>query len=431
MSSSANFLGDRNNESARAARSGLYPNSHQPGGYRYDVPAVATAPTSLNHVNTTPVNSIPVWNTDGGSRSNQHIGISPSLGSSQNSATLAPRSNGTSNHINNSASMVIDRLSDPGGDDAMADVGGPGLVDESTDGTLTDLPDEDDAEEDKDAESVSTLEVATEPPSTKPTKLAARRKRKLVDNPTKATCEKAIPCKAITRKAQVLEKEALGNEILEVEEQVIEAPKAKGSGEVLKPNRFATKAYKESQSLVPPIRLFKPTEPTNDLPTSASLTETSFEREEIQHLLRSLPGDTSVFGAKYFITLGDSTSLDKLDKQIAVGFKRSQGNDNEDDESGERPQRSKARGKKEQLFVFNGLNTSLKPMSNIDDIFVDLTENALKNGFSEFLNAIGSAKLKVSTLCSGTESPLLALQMIQDSEYNLLPCKFIADSLQA
>jgi hypothetical protein len=431
MSSSANFLGDRSNESARAARSGLYPNSHQPGGYRYDVPAVATAPTSLNHVNTTPINPIPVTNTDGGSQSNQHIGISPSLGSSQNSATPAPRPNGTSNHFNNSAAMVIDRLSDPDCGDAMADVGGPGFVDESTDGTLTDLPNEDDVEADNDAESISTLEVATEPASTKPTRLAAGRKRKLVDSPTKATCEKAIRCKAVPWKAQVLGKEAFGNEILEVDEQVTEAPKAKGSGEVLKPNRFATKAYKDSQSLVPPTQLFKPTEPTNDLPTSASLTETSFEREEIRHLLRSLPGQTSDFGARYFITLGDSTSLDKLDKQIAVGFKRSQGNDNEDGESGARPQRSKARGKKEQLFVFNGLNTSLKPMSNIDDIFVDLTENALKNGFSEFLNAIGSAKLKVSTLCSGTESPLLALQMIQDSEYIFVSCRFIADSLQA
>ncbi|PGH06832.1 hypothetical protein AJ80_08105 [Polytolypa hystricis UAMH7299] len=62
-----------------------------------------------------------------------------------------------------------------------------------------------------------------------------------------------------------------------------------------------------------------------------------------------------------------------------------------------------------------GLNPKLPPISNIQEIFDDLAVNAEQNGFSEFLRYIGARKLRVATMCSGTEAPLLALQMISDS----------------
>ncbi|KAK2750622.1 hypothetical protein FQN57_002693 [Myotisia sp. PD_48] len=62
-----------------------------------------------------------------------------------------------------------------------------------------------------------------------------------------------------------------------------------------------------------------------------------------------------------------------------------------------------------------GLDRSLPPIYKIDKIFDDLATKARQNGFNKFLEHIGSRELRVATMCSGTESPLLALEMIQDS----------------
>ncbi|EFQ99013.1 DNA repair protein rad8 [Nannizzia gypsea CBS 118893] len=62
-----------------------------------------------------------------------------------------------------------------------------------------------------------------------------------------------------------------------------------------------------------------------------------------------------------------------------------------------------------------GLDRSLPPIHKIEDIFEDLTAQALKNGFDSFLDHIGARELRVATMCSGTESPLLALEMIRNS----------------
>lgn len=64
-----------------------------------------------------------------------------------------------------------------------------------------------------------------------------------------------------------------------------------------------------------------------------------------------------------------------------------------------------------------GLNRSVPPISRIDKIFDDLATKAQRHGFDNFLRHIGTRELRVATMCSGTESPLLALGMIQDSMY--------------
>ncbi|KAK8236798.1 hypothetical protein HDK77DRAFT_484154 [Phyllosticta capitalensis] len=62
-----------------------------------------------------------------------------------------------------------------------------------------------------------------------------------------------------------------------------------------------------------------------------------------------------------------------------------------------------------------GLDPNLPPLSNIQDIFTDLTNNALGQGLNEALQELAGTKLRVATMCSGTESPLLALQLISNS----------------
>ncbi|MCJ1285663.1 hypothetical protein MMC26_005004 [Xylographa opegraphella] len=61
------------------------------------------------------------------------------------------------------------------------------------------------------------------------------------------------------------------------------------------------------------------------------------------------------------------------------------------------------------------INQELRPMHEIADIFAALTGKALETGFSDALVHLGSHRLKVATMCSGTESPILALQMVQDA----------------
>jgi site-specific DNA-cytosine methylase len=61
-----------------------------------------------------------------------------------------------------------------------------------------------------------------------------------------------------------------------------------------------------------------------------------------------------------------------------------------------------------------GLNTELPPLSSIDDIFKDITAKALSLGLREALKTT-PVPLRVATMCSGTGSPLLALEMVQDS----------------
>lgn len=62
-----------------------------------------------------------------------------------------------------------------------------------------------------------------------------------------------------------------------------------------------------------------------------------------------------------------------------------------------------------------GLDTGLPPLSSIDDIFQDITAKALGMGLREVLQKSNRQPLRVATMCSGTESPLLALEMVQDA----------------
>ena len=66
-----------------------------------------------------------------------------------------------------------------------------------------------------------------------------------------------------------------------------------------------------------------------------------------------------------------------------------------------------------------GIDTKLPPMSDLTDIFEDMARRALNeditgNEFSlrNFIQHIRGRKLRIATMCSGTESPILALSKI-------------------
>lgn len=71
------------------------------------------------------------------------------------------------------------------------------------------------------------------------------------------------------------------------------------------------------------------------------------------------------------------------------------------------------------------LDQSLPPMHKLEEIFQDLASNASRLGLRNVLDILGDRPLKVATVCSGTESPLLALEMIEKGVYLFCPrCEF-------
>jgi hypothetical protein len=63
-----------------------------------------------------------------------------------------------------------------------------------------------------------------------------------------------------------------------------------------------------------------------------------------------------------------------------------------------------------------GIDETLKPVCNIEDIFSDITAKGRKMGLDDAINHLQGRKLKIATMCSGTESPLLAIQLVCDSK---------------
>ncbi|KAF2455324.1 hypothetical protein BDY21DRAFT_380841 [Lineolata rhizophorae] len=62
----------------------------------------------------------------------------------------------------------------------------------------------------------------------------------------------------------------------------------------------------------------------------------------------------------------------------------------------------------------NGIKGQLKPISGIEEIFADLVGKAVSLDFLGAVKAL-HRPLRVATMCSGTESPLLAMEMVSDA----------------
>jgi site-specific DNA-cytosine methylase/SNF2 family DNA or RNA helicase len=59
-----------------------------------------------------------------------------------------------------------------------------------------------------------------------------------------------------------------------------------------------------------------------------------------------------------------------------------------------------------------GIDFNLPPISNIDDAFKDMTAKAVELGFADVIAKLDGRQINVATMCSGTESPLLAFELI-------------------
>ena len=396
-SSSTSFARFLSKGSGTGARSGRYPNSAQPGGSQFDTPVVATSSDASAHGITSLPGPSSGINTNNGSAHNQQSSTNVPAGTSFSNLTISSGNSGVANHTSTTVHSAAD-------DHVMIDADGD---DEDT--TTTRNPD------------------SSSEPRGKESRNPRKRPRKALKNPAP---RKAAPRKRAPRKAAP--KRAHSEKSVSPEEDPAESapPKPKGSAKSLKPALFATRAYADSQSLRPPTRLYKTSKSTSGIPISSDNSmDTPLGFQEVRDLLGLLGEQAHSLQAPYFDP-GEDTTI--IDEQIATGLKISQAKkkstgededetededeEEDDDEDEEAARRPKASGKKNAMVAYNGLNPNLKPLHKIDEIFADLTENALQNGLIKFLEAFGSRKLKVATLCSGTESPLLALQMVAESE---------------
>ena len=80
---------------------------------------------------------------------------------------------------------------------------------------------------------------------------------------------------------------------------------------------------------------------------------------------------------------------------------------------------------------YRGINNDYPPLSNLEDIYADMATKSLVLGFKKALVVMGNFKPRIATMCSGTESPILALTMFGDgrcilrfrvSALMLIPC---------
>ena len=70
----------------------------------------------------------------------------------------------------------------------------------------------------------------------------------------------------------------------------------------------------------------------------------------------------------------------------------------------------------------NGMSRKLPPMHDIYDIYKDIAANLLKGGLGEVLHKSHGRPLRVGTMCSGTESPILGWTMLQKSKLTPYQC---------
>ncbi|KAG9186178.1 hypothetical protein G6011_02734 [Alternaria panax] len=82
----------------------------------------------------------------------------------------------------------------------------------------------------------------------------------------------------------------------------------------------------------------------------------------------------------------------------------------EDDEPKPKPRRQHKTG--EPTRASKGIDLSLPPLSSIQECMSDMTAKAVQLGLCEALQSLGERPIRVATMCSGTESPLLALDEI-------------------
>lgn len=105
----------------------------------------------------------------------------------------------------------------------------------------------------------------------------------------------------------------------------------------------------------------------------------------------------------------------------ATSVKALEVTDSSEQQTKSRPKKTKVNMKNLNIGMKKNLNETLPPLSDITSIFDHMVgkgfqtlQTAQKYNLEDVCKHLGSRPLRVATMCSGTESPLLALDMISD-----------------
>lgn len=93
--------------------------------------------------------------------------------------------------------------------------------------------------------------------------------------------------------------------------------------------------------------------------------------------------------------------------------------DLDDDPDNEAPVAENGSGFERDTYTYkNGIDETLEPITNIRQAFEDLVKRLQKHvpEFNEFLRSLKKRRIRIATMCSGTESPILALKIIAESK---------------
>ncbi|KAF1848463.1 uncharacterized protein K460DRAFT_308788 [Cucurbitaria berberidis CBS 394.84] len=77
-----------------------------------------------------------------------------------------------------------------------------------------------------------------------------------------------------------------------------------------------------------------------------------------------------------------------------------------------KPRKPVTIAKSSQKTAGKGIDLNLPPINNINDVFADMTARAVELGLCEALKNLKGQVINVATMCSGTESPLIALELL-------------------
>jgi hypothetical protein len=120
-----------------------------------------------------------------------------------------------------------------------------------------------------------------------------------------------------------------------------------------------------------------------------------------------------------------ATAADRDSKEASnvIGEPPDDDDDDDDDDDAKAVKAAQAKlsaRRLNTLVVHNGLDRTLPPIHNLADIFEDMVLNGLhdskRHQLQTFLEYIQGRELRVGTMCSGTECPVLALDLINDGQ---------------
>ena len=137
-------------------------------------------------------------------------------------------------------------------------------------------------------------------------------------------------------------------------------------------------------------------------------------------------------GLKSAVAASKDLLSDADDAEIAQGLSRDAPEDDPEEGSKqmEEPEDDKNRSKtakqltkwENTLLVNDGLNTALPPINTLPDIFSDMVEGGWNDKehrhLEDSVEHVRGTELRVGTACSGTECPILALELLKDGKFS-------------